>query len=91
MEKKQKITMKKLQFVIVIALGSNTPGVIIRGKCNSPKWELSGGIIQEAIVLGRDCPVGNCLMGQLFLVAIVWGTILQGEVIQGQLSRRQWL
>ena len=29
MEKKQKIAMKKLQFVIVIALGSNCPGVIV--------------------------------------------------------------
>ena len=31
MEKKQKIAKKKLQFVIVIALGSNCPGIIIRG------------------------------------------------------------
>ena len=31
MEKEQKIAMKKLQFVIVIALGSNCPGVIVEG------------------------------------------------------------
>ena len=30
MEKKQKIAMKKLKFVIAIALGSNCPGVIIQ-------------------------------------------------------------
>ena len=29
MEKKQKIAMKNLQFLIVIALGTNCPGVII--------------------------------------------------------------
>ena len=58
MEKTQKIAMKK--FVIVIALGSNCPGVIIRGQYNSPKWELSGGNIQGAIVLGGNCPGGNC-------------------------------
>ena len=57
MEKTQKIAMKK--FVIVIALGSNCPGVIIRGQYNSPKWELSGGNIQGAIVLGGNCPGGN--------------------------------
>ena len=43
MKKKKKIAMKKLYFLIVIALGSNCPGVIIRGKYNSPRWELSGG------------------------------------------------
>ena len=50
MEKKQKIFMKKLQFVIVIALGSNCRGVIIRGGYNSPRWQLSGGIVHGAIV-----------------------------------------
>ena len=34
MEKKQKIAMK-LQFVIVIALSSNCPGLVIRGQYNS--------------------------------------------------------
>ena len=42
MEKKQKIAMKKMSFVIVISLGSNCPGEISRGQCNSPTWELSG-------------------------------------------------
>ena len=41
MEKKQKIAIKKLQFVIVISVGSNCLGVIIQGQCNSPWWELS--------------------------------------------------
>ena len=50
MEKKQKIATKKLQFVIVIALGSNCWGVIIKGQYNSPRWELSGG----------NCPGCNC-------------------------------
>ena len=52
--------MKKLQFVIVIALGSNFAGVIIWGQYNSPKWKLSGGIVQGEIV-----PGGHCLGRQL--------------------------
>ena len=62
--------MKKLQFVIVIALGSNCPGLIIRGQYYTPKWELSGGIVQGAIVLG-----GNCL-----------GAIALGGNCPGELS-----
>ena len=50
MEKKQKIAMKKLQFVIVISVGSNCPGVVIRG---------------NAIVLGGNCPKSNCPRWQL--------------------------
>ena len=42
-EKKQKTVMKKLRFVIAIALGSNCPGVTIRGQYNCPRWELSRG------------------------------------------------
>ena len=37
MEKKQKTAIKRLQFVIVIALGSNCPGVTIWGQYNSPR------------------------------------------------------
>ena len=47
MEKEQKTAIKRLQFVIVIALGSNCPGVTIWGQYNSPRLELSGGIIQR--------------------------------------------
>ena len=59
---------KKLQIVLVIALGSNCPGVTIRGQCNSLRWELSGGIFQGAVVLGDNCPGaivlgGNCPRG----------------------------
>ena len=74
MEKTQKIAMKK--FVIVIALGSNCPGVIIRGQYNSSKWELSGGNIQGAIVLGGNCPGGNCPRWELS----------GGQLSRGQLS-----
>ena len=74
MEKTQKIAMKK--FVIVIALGSNCPGVIIRGQYSSPKWELSGGNIQGAIVLGGNCPGGNCPRWELS----------GGQLSRGQLS-----
>ena len=74
MEKTQKIAMKK--FVIDIALGSNCPGVIIRGQYNSPKWELSGGNIQGAIVLGGNCPGGNCPRWELS----------GGQLSRGQLS-----
>ena len=74
MEKTQKIAMKK--FVIAIALGSNCPGVIIRGQYNSPKWELSGGNIQGAIVLGENCPGGNCPRWELS----------GGQLSRGQLS-----
>ena len=71
MEKKQKIVMKKLQFVIIIALGSNCQSVIIRGQYSIPRWEMSRGILQAAIVLG-----GNCL-----------GAIIQGEVVRGAIIR----
>ena len=37
MEKKQKTAIKRLQVVIVIALGSNCPGVTIWGQYNSPR------------------------------------------------------
>ena len=60
MEKKQKIAMQKLQFIIAIALGSNCRGVITRRQYNSPSWELSGGIVRGSIVLGGNCPWGNC-------------------------------
>ena len=60
MEKEQRIAMKKFSFVIVIALGSNIPGIIIQGQYNSPKCELSGGIILGAIVLARSSPGDNC-------------------------------
>ena len=79
MEKTQKIAMKK--FVIVIALGSNCPGVIIRGQYNSPKWELSGGNIQGAIVLGGNCPGGNCPRWELS-----GGQLSRGQLSRGQLS-----
>ena len=75
MEKKQKIAMKKLQFFLVIAPGSNCRGVLIRGQCHSLRWELSGGIVQGAIVLGENwpgaivprgsCPGGNCPGGNV--------------------------
>ena len=59
-EKKQKIAMKKLEFVIVIALGSNCWGVIIWRQYNSPRWELSGGQLSRGVIaLGGDCPGGN--------------------------------
>ena len=64
MEKKQKIAMQKLQFIIAIALGSNCRGVITRWQYNSPRWELSGGIVRGAIVLGGNCPGG-----------VVWGEL----------------
>ena len=37
MEKKEKIAMKKLQFVIVIDLRNNFLGVMIQGQYNSPR------------------------------------------------------
>ena len=57
--------MKKLQFVIVIALGSNCPGLIIWGQYYTPKLELSGGIVQGAIDLGGNWPGDNCPRWQL--------------------------
>ena len=63
MEKKHKIVMKKLQFVISFALGSNSRGVIIREQYNSSKWELLKGIIQGAIAVGGKCPEANVLGG----------------------------
>ena len=48
MEKKQKTAIKRLQFVIVIALGSNCPGVTIWGQYNSPR---GGGIFQGKILI----------------------------------------
>ena len=71
MEKKQKIAMKKLQFVIVISVGSNCPGVIIRGQCNSPWWELSEEqLSQVEVVLGGGCPAGSFLEGGIFLAPL---------------------
>ena len=61
MEKKQNIAMKKLYFVLVIALGSSCQGAIILGQHYSSRWELSGGIVTG----------GNCL-GVIFYVRIVW-------------------
>ena len=59
MEKKQKIAMKKLQFVIVISLGSNCPGVIIRGQCNSPWWELSEGQLSQVEIVWGEIVLGG--------------------------------
>ena len=71
MEKKQKIAMKKLQFVIVISVGGNCPGVIIWGQCNSPWWELSEEqLSQVEIVLGGGCPAGSFLEGAIFLAPL---------------------
>ena len=71
MEKKQKIAIKKLQFAIVISVGSNCPGVIIRGQCNSPWWELSEEqLSQVEIVLGGGCPAGSFLEGGIFLAPL---------------------
>ena len=78
MEKKQKIAMKKLQFVIVITLGSNCSGVIIRGQYNSPRWELSRGI-----VLGGNCPRGNCPRWELSGVNCPEGSCLGGQLSRG--------
>ena len=55
MEKKQKIAIKKIKFLILIAPGSNWEQVRIS------KWELPRGIIQGgncrwAVVLGGNCP-----------------------------------
>ena len=55
MQKKQKRAMKKLSFVIAIALGSNCWGVII--------WDntiVLGGNCPGTVVLGGNCPGGNC-------------------------------
>ena len=71
MEKKQKIAMKKLKFVTVIALASNFPGVIIRGQYNSPKWELSGGNCPRWELSGGNCPRGQFSGGQLSRGGIV--------------------
>ena len=71
MEKKQKIAIKKLQFAIVIFVGSNCPGVIIRGQCNSPWWELSEEqLSQVEIVLGGGCPAGSFLEWGIFLAPL---------------------
>ena len=43
MEKKQRIAMKKLKFVIVVALGSNCQVGIVRGNCPG------GGIVLKLI------------------------------------------
>ena len=45
MEKKQKISKK------------NCRGLIIRGQYNGPRWKLSGGIVQGAVVLGEGAIV----------------------------------
>ena len=71
LEKKQKIAMKKLQFVIVISVGSYCPGVIIRGQCNSSWWELSEEQLSPVeIVLGGGCPAGSFLEGGIFLAPL---------------------
>ena len=77
MEKKQKIVMKKLWFVIIIPLSSNCRGVIIRRKYNSPRSALSVGIVQWGIILGGKCPRGNCSRWN-FLGAVVRGAIALG-------------
>ena len=68
--KRNKKAMKKLSFVIVIALNSNCPSIIIRGHYSNSKWELSGWIAQRwelsggAIVIGENClGVGSYLGG----------------------------
>ena len=53
MEKKQKISMKNLYFVIVTSLGSNCQGVIIRGQY---KRDPVGNC------LGGNCPRTNIMI-----------------------------
>ena len=63
MEKKQKIAMKKLQFVIFIILDSNCLDLTIRGQYNSLRWKFSGGIVQGTIVLGVGIARGAIVLG----------------------------
>ena len=60
MEKKQKIAMEKLKFVIAIALGIYCPGVIIRVQYSGRRWGLSGGITQGKNFPGWEYSGGNC-------------------------------
>ena len=73
MEKKQKTAIKRLQFVIVIALGSNCPGVTIWGQYN--------------IVLGWNCPGelsrGNCPRWELSGGTFALGPIVRGSIFRG--------
>ena len=58
-----------------------------RGNTNSPKWELSGGIVEGAIVLGGNCLEGNCLGDNCPRWQLSWGgAIVQGEVVQGAIA-----
>ena len=57
--------MKKLKFVIVIALASNFPGVMIRWQYNSPKWELPGDNCPRWELPGGNCPRWEFSGGQL--------------------------
>ena len=65
MEKKQKIAMEKLKFVIAIALGIYCPGVIIRVQYSGRRWGLSGGITQGKNFPGWEYSGGNCPRWQL--------------------------
>ena len=54
-------------YLRTIFLGGNClDGNCLEGNCpgySYPRWELSGGIIWEAIVVGGNCPRGNCSGG----------------------------
>ena len=54
-------------YLRAIFLGGNClGGNCLEGNCpeySYPRWELSGGIIREAIVVGGYCPRGNCSRG----------------------------
>ena len=65
MEKKQKIAMEKLKFVIAIALGIYCPGVIIRVQYSGRRWGLSVGITQGKNFPGWEYSGGNCPRWQL--------------------------
>ena len=90
MEKKQKIAMEKLKFVIAIALGIYCPGVIIRVQYSGRRWGLSGGITQGKNFPGWEYSGGNCPRWQLFGGQFSRGQLsggnCPGAIFQGELS-----
>ena len=76
--------MKKLWFIIVIALDSNCQGVIIRGQDHSPMWKFSWEIVQGAIA--RQLSGGNFSSWELSEGAVFQGAVVRGGLSQGELT-----
>ena len=81
-EKKQKLAMKKLLFVIVISLDGNCPGVNIRGVVQQSQVGIVKRNCPGSIALGGNCLGDNCPRWHL-----PRGQLSRGQLSVGQLSR----